>query len=490
MLSPMAPEYVLAVDFGQTWCKAACVATNGRFLATGRAPSRGLPGHGFGAADGERIWETFVAASREAMEGGRAEGLGAPAAIALSTRIGQGVLLDGENVPVEIPERARRIDDVTLDRLFLHTTWSGDTAGSYAPILAGRAMVVRRDHPILWRRVQRIGAFHDWLLLRLTGHWATNPATGPSALLWPPAVAALAGLPERALPAIHPFGEIVAPLTDAAATRLALTTRPPVVAGYHDGSAATLGVGALSDGDVCITLGTSVAIRAVRQGPLSGWFRYMVAPDRFAWMRGFEQALAYLDEAAAILVGEENAPPSRRGAFHRALTAEAHGAPPFPGGEASIRPLPPLASVPAHTRTARAGGAPRGLIYRRALEGLAAGIAGLAARAREAGLGPRRFIATGGGTENGLLIEILSALLGAPVEIADVEGGIRGAAIAAALGAGLHADLEVASAAMTPRWPEVVASPGMRRACAALAASIAPLPDPWEPRPYWRLLPT
>lgn len=507
-----AQRLVLAVDFGQTACKAAYVDASGTFVAIGRAASRGLPGHGFGPEDGERIWQTFVAAVRSANaeaaeKSGNADqfadhpghrsqnvaGAGvAPLAIALSSRIGLGVYLDDANQPIAVPAAAREELADELDLVYTAAPWDDDTLGSYAPLLIARAIRFRALTPDPWRRVRRVGAFHDWLLFRLTGRWSTNPATGPSAMAWPAQARTLLGLPDDALPEITDFPGIVGGLTRRAADALGLPRGTPVVAGYHDGSAATLGVGVRDDGDACITLGTSVALRVVRNGPISGWFRYAIAPGRLAWMRGLEFAFAQIDQVAAHLAGlGETARPEAISTAHQELTRPAVTVPPGSNGLA-LPVLPPdtMAARLDAVRAAEAHGFPPGAIYRAALEGLALGVAGLAERAREANLRSRRYVATGGGTNNPLLIEMLSAVLGQPIEIGDVEGGIRGAAIAAAVGAGCYDNLDQATLAMVPEWPSYRATTSLTSTYQAILAQTPFEPDPWEPRPYWRLLPT
>ncbi|TAK21792.1 MAG: hypothetical protein EPO26_13535 [Chloroflexota bacterium] len=506
-----AQRLVLAVDFGQTACKAAYVDASGTFVAIGRAASRGLPGHGFGPEDGERIWQTFVAAVHAANaepveKSGNADqfadrpghrspvaGSGAaPLAIALSSRIGLGVYLDDANQPIAVPEAASEELADELDLICTAAPWDDDALGSYAPLLVARALRFRALAPNLWHRVRRVGAFHDWLLLRLTGRWATNPATGPSAMAWPAQARKLLGLPEDALPEITDFSGIVGGLTRGAADALGLPEGTPVVAGYHDGSAATLGVGVRNDGDACITLGTSVALRVVRNGPISGWFRYAIAPGRLAWMRGLEFAFAQIDQVAANLAGlGETVRPEAISTAHQELTRPAVTVPPGSNGLA-LPVLPPdtMATRLDAVRAAEAHGFSPGAIYRAALEGLALGVAGLAERAREANLRPLRYVATGGGTNNPLLVEMLSAVLRQPIEIGDVEGGIRGAAIAASVGASLYPNLDAASAAMIPRWPSRSAPRSVVEAYRPIVERTPIEPDPWETRPYWRLLPT
>ena len=474
-------SYVLAVDHGSTWCKAVYFDRTGRVVAHGRSSTRGIPAFGVGPADLERHWHAFAEAVRAAGRGF------APGALAISSRIGLGLWLDEHDRPVEVDGGVPlTAGEDEMDTVYGAPGWSDQTLPTYAPMLVARTLWLRRRHPALFARVRLAGALHDWLLLKLTGRWATNPATGPGlpAAAWPPAAFALTGLPGDAFPEVLGFDQPVGPLTEAAAEELGLPAGTAVVAGYHDGAAATAGTGCLSPGDTCVTLGTSVAIRVVSDRPPSDWFRYPVAPGRWAWMRGLELALAQLDQVAGLLR------PGPSAEAHRELTAlaEASGEP-GRDGPAPLLPLPPAEAHrrPEAVRALLADGQTPSAVYRAALEGIALGVGGLVAQARTAGLEPRRFVVTGGGAENRLLLGRLGAVLGTPLELGEVEAGARGAALAAAVAAGWHGSIAEAAERLVLRGP-TLAPTGDARVRPGDAAG--PLPDPWLPRPYWRALAT
>jgi xylulokinase len=514
-------QVVLAVDHGSTWCRARYYDRDGRVVAEGRASTRGVPAFGTSAADLDRHWRAFVAAVRDAGADR------APSALALSSRIGLGIWLDAADRPVEVPGGVPLVaGEEEMDEVYRAPGWSAETLPTYAPMLVARTLWLRRRQAALFGRVRRAGALHDWLLLRLTGRWATNPATGPGlpAAAWPSAVPDLTGLPPAAFPVVLGFDEPVGRLTDAAAGDLGLPVATPVAAGYHDGAAATAGTGCLAPGDTCVTLGTSVAIRVVSDDPPAGWFRYPIAPERWAWMRGLELALAQLDQVAELLrpgllsltAGQGPGLPSlawRPGTLaagqgpglpaagqgpaptayqHRELTVLAAAlAAPVAAGVAPLPPLPPAEAHrrPEAVRALLAAGHAPAAVYRAALDGIALGVGGLVAMARDAGLDPRRFVVTGGGAANDLLVGVLGAVLGAPLERGEAEAGARGAALAAAVAAGWDASIHDAARRLVA--PTVTVAPlADGQAYRDLAGSFPTPPDPWLPRPYWRALAT
>jgi sugar (pentulose or hexulose) kinase len=128
-------------------------------------------------------------------------------------------------------------------------------------------------------------------------------------------------------------------------------------------------------------------------------------------------------------------------------------------------------------------------VYRAALEGIALGVGGLVAQARRAGLDPRRFVVTGGGANNRLLLGVLGAVLGAPLWLGEVEAGARGAALAAAVAAGWDASIPDAARRLVAPTP-IVTPAEDDLAGRDLVARLDPPRDPWLPRPYWRALAT
>jgi sugar (pentulose or hexulose) kinase len=484
---PEAGSHVLGIDLGSTWCKAAYLDPDGHVLAHGRADTRGLPAFGFGADDLEDVWAAVRQAVGEASAHLRAAGgRPVPAGLALSSRHGSGLWLDARGRPLgpvsELPPQALREATAAV---YGDPAWDDESLCSYAQVLVSRTLCLRRSRRDLWGRVRWVGALHDGLLLRLTGRWITNPATGPGWPGWPGwprAAGLLCGLPMAAFPAVLAFGALAGPLVAAAARDLDLPPATPVAAGYHDGAAATVGVGCLQAGDACITLGTSAALRVVAHRPARGWFGYPISEDRWAWMRGVGRALADVDAVAEVLGAAGAAP----GARHATLTEEARAVP--PGARGLSLPIgEPGQDVRAAASAARDAGHAAGVIYRAALEGVALRIRGLAGLARQAGVAPRRYVATGGAAHNDLLLGILSGALAQPVGRGEAEAGVRGAALAAAVVAGWYPTIASAACRICAAPEPIVAGARESEAYAAIAA---PVPVMSETLPFWRCLPT
>jgi sugar (pentulose or hexulose) kinase len=89
-----------------------------------------------------------------------------------------------------------------------------------------------------------------------------------------------------------------------------------------------------------------------------------------------------------------------------------------------------------------------------------------------------------------LLLDMLAAVLDGTVELGEAEAGARGAALAAAVGAGWHGSIPEAAARMTQPGERIAPKPEIVESYRPLAATIGRPTDPWEPRPYWRALAT
>lgn len=444
-------DVVLAVDVGSTWCKAAYLDPDGRTIATGRAYTRDIPVHR--EATLTRFWQAFQDAVRAANAG--LSGRTRPAAIGISCRALFGICLDRAGAGF-LPTW-----DVALDRRSspdLRQAASVDvwgnkhpTAHGYAIGQTGLMLWLKRERPEEWRNIWRVGALHDYIVYQMTGAWVTDPTSGPGQLEWPAEIVALTGLSPDAWPLIlEPHG-IAGALTEAAGQALGLPAGIPVVAGMHDGAAANAGVGAVEVGDACLTLGTNFVLRAVNGAPLpipaTG---YVVAPGRWAWVNNVPGASLQLDIVAQSLlshvpgVGERHA---RLGQLASAIAAGATGLTLDliqPGREGELR-----LAVEAAQRAGHADGA----IYRAIIEAIALGVRNLLRRAQGHGAHPRRFVATGGSAQNLAFVRVLSAVLGAPIEIGCTEGGMLGAGMAAAVGGGWYASMDEAMARMSRPGP-------------------------------------
>lgn len=449
-------DTVLAVDIGSTWCKAAWLDSRGRMIAQGRAYTRDIPLGPHSTPDG--FWEAFGAAVRAA--NAHLPNDAQPAAIGIACRALFGICLDADDNGFW-PAWNMALDRYTNPEIrYAHSEEAWDGANpylyGYTPSFAGIFYWLRHNRPEEMARVVRAGALRDFIVYRMTGAWVTDPATGPNQYTWPPGLFPLSGLSPDALPALLDPHCVAGGLTPAASQMLGLPEGLPVVVGQHDGAAANLGVGAIRPNDGCFTLGTNFVFRGVMGShPGTHAMGYWVAPGVWSFVgnigpatRQFELMTRTLDESTPAVAD-----------LHARLAPLAGETPPGCDG-LRIGPLPGEdEELRGQVSRALAADHPPGRIYRAILEAVVDAELRLVERARQAGARPTRYIATGGGAANRTFLQILASALNAPVEMGHPEGGILGAGMAAAVGAGWYPSLEAALAGIGAPGPLVPPDP-------------------------------
>jgi xylulokinase len=302
------------------------------------------------------------------------------------------------------------------------------------------------------------GSFVAW---RCAERLAVDPSNASSTMLfdrfagdWSGEACAGFGVERARLAPILPAHEVLGPVSAWLRDAARLDGETVVVLGCGDEMAATLGAGVVEPGTVCDVIGTAEPVCAVAAEPaldrdcvtelhphashgdwllenpgwLSGgayrWFR-----DQFGSGDHGADAYELLNEAAAAV----------------------------PAGSDGVIWVPALAGAMAPEWNADARAAWFGLTasHRRAhliramIEGNAFALRDVLGAMGGAGLEPTEIVCVGGGARADLLLEIRADVTGLPVTRPDdVETTARGAAMLAAVGAGVHPDARAASAAM------------------------------------------
>lgn len=140
---------------------------------------------------------------------------------------------------------------------------------------APKLIWMKRHEPELFGRLQRVCLPHDWLNLRLTGAWGTDPGDASGNGFYDPAAEALdsaavawvdPGLEEK-LPPINPPDAWHGTLLDQVADGLGLPEGIRVSVGSGDNMMSALGAGASRDGVMVASLGTSGTLFGRAPGP-------------------------------------------------------------------------------------------------------------------------------------------------------------------------------------------------------------------------------
>ncbi len=466
----MSQRYILAFDAGGTAVKAALYDERGGERAVASITMAPLhPAPGSLERDPEAMWSAVCEVAHAVLAAARVE----PSAIVAIGLTGYGnglYLVDGRGTPVRNgilspDQRAQaivarwRAEGVEAQTIPL--TYQRQWAGKPAPLIAW----LEAHEPEALARADRAMMCKDYLRFRLTGAIGLEISDLSSAGLiderlrkWTPAVLELFGLGRHA----RLFGEGVEPLTiagavtDAAAAETGLRAGTPVSAGYADGPAMALGLGATDESLISVIAGTwglnqlssrtpitDGSISAPILGPRPGEF---VLTDA-----GPTSASAFEWLANSVLAPADASRRSRDALFdfcnEEVLRARPVDANPYFLPYLNGRLEQPEARG-CFIGLSSWHGLPE--VIRAVYEGVAFEHCGhidrlLSGRPRP---GAARF--AGGAARSRPWLEIFASAIDLPLELAPVhELGALGAAIIAAAGVGLHPDLEAAVAAMT-----------------------------------------
>ncbi|MBC7724861.1 MAG: carbohydrate kinase, partial [Burkholderiaceae bacterium] len=260
---------VLCVDAGTTMVKAVMFDDDGRELKVVRQATqvhRRAPG--FSEQDMYSVWDAVVFTVRSVVHG-----VTEPVRMLSFTAQGDGCWLVGKDGrptgPAILWNDGRASDivdrwdsDGVLDTAF-HTNGNFGFAGT-----SGAIMKWLRDNDR-----QRLEDSHKalycngWLFLKFTGEFAVDESDAASPFLdimtreYSPALLDLYGMPwvESLLPGVRPDSDRVGSLQELAAAELRLPVGLPVVMAPFDIPATAIGIGAVSTGQACTILGTTLS---------------------------------------------------------------------------------------------------------------------------------------------------------------------------------------------------------------------------------------
>jgi sugar (pentulose or hexulose) kinase len=422
--------------------------------------------------DPDEWWEALVDASREALAkatDGRAAGgrpLGAAAvgrrvlAISTTSLRDAAVFIDGggQELYCGTNRDARAIGlGFEIAQNLGETHWHITTRWPLGLDPAARLLWFKQTDAALFGRVRHILMVNSWLAYRLTGVASAEPTNASSSGLfdvekgvWSPELAAAHGFDAGLLPPLLWPGQVVGGLAPQAAEALGLPPDIPVVAGPADSQAGCLGSGAWAPGDTTVIAGTTLPVMQVTDRPFRDpshriWMGAYVAPGRwvvesnggmagsvYAWCAStFGGGSGVYD----VLENEiEAAPPAQVQAWLGPQVANFSSIP-FPG-EATIKfPALGVFCTPS-----------RGALARAVLENIAYAVKGNIEQLPEK---PALVRVCGGLSRSPAFVRLLAAVLDIPVVAPRVrEATGTGAAIAAAVGAGVYPDLAKAMKAM------------------------------------------
>jgi gluconokinase len=135
---------------------------------------------------------------------------------------------------------------------------------------------LRNEHPELFEKTAKFISIKEYVLYRFFQQYVVDhsiaSATGLlnlKELVWDRDALEIAGIRSTQLSELVPTTHILKPIQAELAQAMGILADTPTVIGASDGVLSNLGVGAIAPGIVAVTVGTSGAIRAVVEHPIT-----------------------------------------------------------------------------------------------------------------------------------------------------------------------------------------------------------------------------
>lgn len=465
----MSPKYLLSLDLGGSGGRCLLLHSETSAVVSTSIPWSFTPAPeagGFAFDLGcEQRWQALCRLAREALAKAGAGPEDVAGIATTSMRHGLVLLGPAGQVRMACPNKDARAVSESMDlggergEEFYRRTghWPN-------PILAAsRLLWVKKEHPE-WLESATLLTVSDWLAYRLCGVTAVEPSQAAESGLFDLASQGWAfdliqslDLPASLFPKLVPAGTRLGILADGPAAQLGLRAGIPVSVGGSDTQCGLLGLGITAAGQVGIIAGSTTPLMVTLPRPITDpnnrtWTGVHLLPGVYELESNVGAMGSSLEWLAGVLYPDSPAPVA-------ALCGEAALAAPGAGGIISTLgtqlfngadmalPVDGLTFSTMSTPPAASG---RASLARAALEGMACGIrVNLDQALAVAGIRPERLYLGGGMTRSALFAQVVADVAGMPVLVGDYydSTGI-GAALCAAVGAGLYPGLPAAAKAL------------------------------------------
>jgi xylulokinase len=455
-------ELFIGLDVGTSAVKGVLLSSRGEQLATGRRSTRLLfPQPGYVEVEPEEHYRTVCALIAE-LASNRPAGARVRA-ISMAFASGNTLLLDEKGRPLIniinwMDERAagkteQIFPDLVVNEVHATVGWPW-TKGAFPLAHLGW---LKKFQPDTYRRAARFCMNSDWLMFRLTGRWGIDYSTASTFYLidqvrrcWHKPYLEMLQIPEEAISQLGPSGSVLGPLTRQGAEDAGLSEETLVVLGAFDHPSAARGTGFTNVGDLLLSCGTSwvgfypIADRrlGVSQGLLVDPF---LSPDGpWATLFSLPEIGRRIDWYIENLVLKQEENPDEK---YRIFSESSEKIPPGASG-VYINPFldskhVPKSEVDLHTHRSREE------IARAVMEGPALRMRYNIERLAAAGIRADRIAMVGGPSESPVWARIVAEITGLELKLINGQtAGAVGAAILAAVGAGLFRDEREAFACM------------------------------------------
>ena len=473
----MTESYLIGVDCGTQSAKVIIYDAAGNPVARGQQALQPMsrPRHGVAVHPDDDLWESICVASREAMS-------------SFSGDVGaiRGIGLCGIRCC-----KAFLKDDGSLVEPVI--SWMDDRA--YQPYVPDDPEMVYATTSSGYLAHRFTGEFRDTVANNIRLQWPMDTERWR----WSDDAAMYAqfGVTREMLLALDMPGDVIGPLTAAAAAATGLPAGVPVVATANDKAVEMLGAGSLGETTLLVSLGTYIAAMMHgsdnHQDSTNFWTNFACMPYRYIYesngiRRGMWTLTWFLD-----LLGDEMADRARALGMTREEYIEREAVATPAGSDGLMTVLDWLAPTDKPFRKGMMLGFDarhsRGHVYRSILEAIALTMKHhVDAMCVELNITPEEIVVSGGGSNSPLFMRIFADVFCIPASRSVGGGASLGAAICAAAATGVHIDMDAAVHAMTHRRetfaPDLVNSAMYRRVGESIYHQIRSVTDPLFERSF------
>lgn len=263
-------EYILAFDAGTGSIRAVLFNLEGKQIGVAQYEWNHLSDKRFPGSmnfDCEANWKLVVKCVKEVIEESGIDSKKIRGISATSMREGI-VLYDetGKEIWACANVDARASDEVTALKRMDGTLEQRiyDLSGQTFALGALPRLLWLKNHlPHIYKKAATVTMINDWILYKLSGKLQIDPSNGCTTGIFnlasrncDPKIAKWCGLKENIFPPVNEAGVVIGQVTNEVAIITGLAKGTPVVSGGGDASMASVGVGAVEEGQTVVSGGS------------------------------------------------------------------------------------------------------------------------------------------------------------------------------------------------------------------------------------------
>lgn len=459
-------RYIIGVDNGGTFIKAALYDEKGNLAALAKEPSRVIiPRPGYVELDLNELWDINCRCIKQVLMdsgisnrevecvGFAGQGKGVYAVDDQGNAF-RNAITSSDNRSWEYTKKWA--EDGTVDKV-RPITCQGLYTSHPVSILAW----MKENEPENYNKIRWVFSMKDFLVYRLTGHAVSDYCNQSGASFmnlitrqYDKRILEWTGIPEifEKLPPLYQPADVCGTVTEVAAAQTGLTAGTKVIAGMFDVDACSTAMGMVSENQLCMMAGTCSVNAYLGRKPVTdvniGLNSVYCIPDYYFIEEGSNTSAGNLEWVIKTLYSQEAGQAAVKGEdIYKILNQIVEDT----GPEASDVMFLPFLNGSMDSNKSRGvwlGMSPldtRKHMLRAAYEGVVFSHRYHVERLLKTRDRPLSIRLSGGVTKSEVWTQIFADSLKLPIEIVDgTELGAKGVAIAAAIGAGFYDDFEEA----------------------------------------------